>query len=150
MTRNGMINILMADDDHDDCDMVQEAVEKAEIKSRLFTVHDGEQLLHYLRREKDFADVSQYPLPDIILLDLNMPKMDGRDALREIRLNDQHGYIPVVVFSTSREPSDVYELYNLGANSYVMKPDSFEELVDLMGMLYKYWQTVAQLPIKNN
>ena len=104
---------------------------------------DGEELMHYLRREGRFADPDDSSRPDLILLDLNMPKMGGEEALEAIRSDPELKRIPVVVLSTSLEPGDVHRSYNLGANSYITKPESFEGLTAVMKALASYWSEIV-------
>lgn len=138
--------ILMADDDSDDRSFAAEAVHESRTDGRLDFVVDGEDLLSYLRREGRYGVLRDEPLPGLILLDLNMPRMDGREALDEIRNDPSLRHLPVVIFTTSRADEDVIYSYQHGANSYVIKPSSFHEFVQLMRELGKYWFRVVELP----
>ncbi|HYE74466.1 MAG TPA: response regulator [Blastocatellia bacterium] len=140
------ISILMADDDADDCLLIQRALAKSRIASELRRVEDGEELMDYLFQRGKFAAPGAAPRPELILLDLNMPRKDGREALGEIKSNPQLRCIPVVVLTTSRAEEDIYRSYNLGANSYITKPVTFERLVELMDVLGTYWADVVELP----
>ncbi|HEX8202372.1 MAG TPA: response regulator, partial [Isosphaeraceae bacterium] len=106
----------------------------------------GEELLEYLRRQGQFTDASTSPTPGLILLDLNMPRKDGREALREIKSNPALRQIPIIVLSTSKAEEDVYRTYDLGANSFITKPVTFEGLVDVMKSLGRYWFHIVELP----
>lgn len=141
-----MITILMADDDQDDCLLIREAFLENKLRNDLRFVEDGEALMDYLHRRGKYAEVSVAPHPDLILLDLNMPKKDGREALREIRADRRLRHIPVVVLTTSRAPEDIVRSYRGGANSFITKPVTFEALCDLIGNLGKYWLEVVELP----
>lgn len=142
--------ILMADDDPDDRLLVKDALGECEAESKvadqLRFVNDGEDLMDYLLRRGHYADPACSPRPDLILLDLNMPRMDGREALREIRNDVELRNIPVVVFTTSRAETDIKLVYNLGANSFVTKPVSFDALVKTVSLLARYWLGIVELP----
>jgi CheY-like chemotaxis protein len=143
---NRSITILLADDDADDRLMAKEALEESRLNNPLDMVEDGEQLLDYLRRVGNFTHLVDKPLPGLILLDLNMPRMDGREALKEIKSDSQLCRIPIVVLTTSKAEEDVFRTYNLGVNSFITKPVSFNSLVDLMKTLGKYWFEIVTLP----
>jgi CheY-like chemotaxis protein len=140
------IVILMADDDPDDRLLAKEALEESRVLNELYFVEDGEQLLEYLRREGAYADPETSPRPGLILLDLNMPRKDGREALREIKADPDLRRIPVVVMTTSSAEEDVFRSYDSGANSFVTKPVTFEQLVALMRALGNYWIEIVELP----
>ena len=140
------IVILMADDDADDRLLTQEALEESRVINELRFVEDGEQLLAYLRREGPFAHLDQEPLPGLILLDLNMPRKDGREALAEIKTDPQLKRIPVVILTTSKQEEDILRSYDLGAASFITKPVTFEGLVELMKALGRYWIEFVDLP----
>jgi CheY-like chemotaxis protein len=139
------IVILMADDDEEDQMFAQDAFEESGLPHDLRFVDDGEALVTYLNSCIGTPKPNT-PLPDLILLDLNMPKKDGREALREIKANPHLRHIPVVVLTTSSLDSDIYRSYDIGANSYITKPVTFESLVDILNTLGKYWFSVVQLP----
>jgi CheY-like chemotaxis protein len=145
-TADRPITILMADDDADDQLMAREALDEARVKANLVYVQDGEDLLDYLNRRGRYRDPVRSPRPGLILLDLNMPKKDGREALKEIKSDPALRSIPVVVLTTSRADEDVYRTYDLGGNSFVTKPTSFDDLVGIMRTLVKYWFEIAALP----
>jgi len=140
------ITILMADDDDDDRLMTQDALEESRVINNLHMVKDGVELLEYLRREGKYSDASLCPRPGLILLDLNMPRMDGREALNEIKSDPNLKTIPVVILTTSKDETDKIKGYTLGAASYITKPVSFEGLVELMKTLGKYWVEFVELP----
>lgn len=140
------ITILMADDDEDDRLMAKEALEEARLANSLCFVEDGEELIDYLQHRGKYADHCKYPLPGLILLDLNMPRKDGREALREIKEDPALHHIPVVVLTTSSSEEDILRTYDLGVNSYITKPVSFEGLVKLMKVLGQYWFQIVKLP----
>ena len=124
------ISILVADDDPDDRMMIEEAFAENRIANKLVFVEDGEQLLAYLRREGDYADHADEPYPGIILLDLNMPRKDGREALRDLKADPELCRIPIIVLTTSQAEEDIVRTYGLGVSSFVTKPVSFEGLVE--------------------
>ena len=150
MTTKTSIVILMADDDEDDILLTQKALHQGKLLNELYCVQDGEELLDYLFHRGDYADVEKAPRPGVILLDLNMPKKDGREALKEIKANTDLKDIPIVVFTTSKAEEDIYRSYKLGVNSFITKPVTFERLVEVMQMLGKYWFEIVTLPPEEN
>jgi CheY-like chemotaxis protein len=141
------ITILMADDDPDDCLLVKRAFKTSKLCNDLRFVNDGEDLMDYLYRRGKYKEPDQAPRPGLILLDLNMPRKDGREALKEIRADDTLREIPVVVLTTSKDEEDIHRSYNLGANSYIMKPVTFEGLVEVVKSMGKYWFEIVELPV---
>jgi CheY-like chemotaxis protein len=140
------ITILIADDDADDRMMASEALEESRLANDLRFVEDGEELLDYLYHRGRFAAAGESPRPGLILLDLNMPRMDGREALREIKGDPALRSIPVVVLTTSKAEEDIYRTYDLGVNSFITKPVQFDGLVEVMKALGKYWFEIVELP----
>ena len=140
------ITILIADDDADDRMMASEALEESRLANDLRFVEDGEELLDYLYHRGRFAGADDSPRPGLILLDLNMPRKDGREALREIKSDPGLRSIPVVVLTTSKAEEDIYRTYDLGVNSFITKPVLFESLVEVMKTLGKYWFEIVELP----
>ncbi|MCS7091558.1 MAG: response regulator [Verrucomicrobiota bacterium] len=140
------IIILMADDDPDDRELTREAFHESRLANEFHTVEDGEALLDYLHRRGRFAHLNGTPLPGLILLDLNMPRKDGREALRKIKSDPQLRRIPIVVLTTSKAEEDILRSYDLGVNSYVTKPVTFASLVELVRVLGRYWFEVVELP----
>lgn len=138
--------ILMAEDDADDRLLARDAMHESRVLNELYFVEDGVQLLNYLRGEEEFSDRSRYPMPGLILLDLNMPKMDGREALAAIKADPRLRRIPVVILTTSTAEADMVKGYDLGAASYIAKPVTFDALVELMRTLGKYWVEFVELP----
>lgn len=140
------INILMADDDEDDRLLTLDALRESRVLNNLKCVQDGVELLEYLRREGKFSDPETSPRPSLILLDLNMPRKDGREALQEIKADPTLRGIPVVILTTSKEEEDMLRGYDLGCASYITKPVNFEGLVELMKALGRYWIEFVELP----
>jgi CheY-like chemotaxis protein len=141
------ITILVCDDDEDDRMLTQQALEDAHISNNLAFVEDGEQLLDYLYQRGAFAgETGIAPRPGLILLDLNMPKLDGREALKTIKEDPTLRDIPVVVLSTSRLDEDIARSYQLGVNSFITKPVTFTGLVEAMNVLGRYWLEIVELP----
>ena len=140
------INILMADDDEDDRLLTLDALKESRVLNNLFCVEDGVELLEFLRREGKYSDPKDAPRPSLILLDLNMPRKDGREALQEIKADPSLRGIPVVILTTSKEEEDMLKGYDLGCASYITKPVNFEGLVDLMRALGRYWIEFVELP----
>jgi CheY-like chemotaxis protein len=146
MTAKEPIVILMADDDSDDRLLTKRALEASRVVNDLRFVEDGEELMDYLNQRGSYADSETAPRPGLILLDLNMPRKDGREALAEIKKDPVLHRIPIVVMTTSKAEEDVLRSYDLGANSYITKPVTFERLVDLMKTLGTYWIEFVKLP----
>jgi two-component system response regulator len=147
VTRNTVpITILVADDDADDRLMIEEAFEESRVANHVDFVVDGEQLLQYLRREGEFHHLAGRPYPGIILLDLNMPRKDGREALRDMKADPELCRIPIVVLTTSRAEEDILRTYGLGVSSFITKPVTFEALVDALRVICRYWIEIVSLP----
>lgn len=140
--------ILMAEDDSDDRLLAQDALVESGLATDVHFVEDGVELMDYLNRKNKFSQMATAPRPGLIILDLNMPKKDGREALREIRANPDLRKIPVVVFTTSTADTDISRVYELGANSFISKPVAFNSLVDVMKAIGQYWFSVVVLPAK--
>ena len=140
------IVILMADDDPDDRYLAADAMAEARVRNELHFVKDGEELLDYLFHRGAFADPKRYPRPGLILLDLNMPRKDGREALEEIKACDTFRSIPIVVLTTSKAEEDIVRTYNLGVSGYITKPVSFDRLVEVMKVINRYWFEIVELP----
>ena len=126
--------------------LVKDALEESRLKNSIHFVENGEELMDYLHHRGKFADMNEYPTPGLILLDLNMPKKDGREALKEIKADDRLKLIPVVVLTTSKAEEDILRTYDLGVSSFITKPVTFGSLVDVMRTLSKYWFEIVELP----
>jgi two-component system response regulator len=140
------VTILMADDDRDDRQMTQEAFDESRLANDLRFVENGVELMDYLYRRGKYADPASSPRPGLILLDLNMPKKDGREALRELKSDPNLKNIRVVVLTTSQAEEDIVRTYDLGAASYISKPVTFAALVDVIKTMGKYWLEIVELP----
>lgn len=149
MPSNGEpITILMADDDEEDCLLTKEAMSNARLANDMRFVHDGEELLDYLHRRGAYADAaSGAPRPGVILLDLNMPKMDGREALGQIKSDPDLRRIPICVLTTSDAEQDIFRSYDLGVNSFITKPVTFAGLVEVLNAWSRYWFEIVELPL---
>ncbi|MBD0346048.1 MAG: response regulator [Coleofasciculus sp. Co-bin14] len=145
--RRTAITILMADDDDDDCMLAREALAESRLANELHFVHDGEELMDYLYRRGKYAQKSNSPRPGLILLDLNMPKKDGREALQDIKSDPNLRQIPIVVLTTSKTEEDIYRSYDLGANSFIVKPVTFDSLVEVIKTIGRYWFEIVELPL---
>jgi two-component system, response regulator len=142
------LTILVADDDEDDCELIRDALGEPQLAEHMRFVFDGQQLIDYLRHQGRYATApSEAPPPGIILLDLNMPKKDGREALAEIKSDESLRHIPVVVLTTSSDEEDVLRTHDLGASSYITKPVTFNGLIEVMNTWKQYWFSAAELPI---
>jgi two-component system response regulator len=144
--RGKPITILMADDDADDRLMTKEAFEESRLANDLRFVEDGVELMDYLQRRGRYADPADSPRPGLILLDLNMPKKDGREALREIKADPKLRHIRVVILTTSKAEEDILRSYDLSAASYITKPVTFAGLTEVVRTLGKYWLEIVELP----
>jgi CheY-like chemotaxis protein len=145
-TEDKPIIILYADDDPEDRMLVKDAWEESRLANHLHFVEDGEELMDYLHRRGRFAELAGTPLPGMILLDLNMPRKDGREALKEIKSDPRLRLIPVVILTTSKAEEDIYRAYDLGVNSFIIKPVTFQALVDVTLALNRYWFEIVELP----
>ena len=141
--RNGPIEILLVEDNPGDVRLTREALKEGKVYSNLHTVKDGVEAMEFLRRQGKYSGV---PRPDIILLDLNLPKKDGREVLEEIKTDDALKRIPVVVLTTSKAEEDVLRTYNLHANCYVTKPVDLEKFMVVVKTIDVFWLTVVTLP----
>lgn len=139
------VTILMADDDADDRMLAKDAFDENHLNNEIRFVEDGEELMDYLLRRGDYADPETSPRPGIILLDLNMPRKDGREALAEIKADSSLKRIPVVVLTTSKAEEDLFRTYELGVSSYITKPVTFEGLVEVIGTFGQYWFELVEL-----
>jgi CheY-like chemotaxis protein len=142
------ITILIADDDAEDRMMIKEAMHEAHLKNPLTFVEDGEQLMDFLQHRGKYAGQDSSSRPGLILLDLNMPRKDGREALREIKSNPELKDIPVVVLTTSKAEEDIVRTYDLGVNSFISKPVTFDALVTITRDLGRYWFEIVELPMR--
>jgi len=139
------IEILLVEDSKGDVGLIEEVFEDAKIRNNLHVVEDGEEAILYLRGEGQFSGV---PRPDIILLDLNLPKKDGREVLEEIKNDEDLKNIPVVVLTTSKAEGDILKSYNLHANAYVTKPVDFDQFMKVVKSIEDFWLEVVKLPSK--
>jgi CheY-like chemotaxis protein len=140
------ITVLYADDDPEDRMLVKEAWAESRLANELHFVEDGEELMDYLHRRGNYTHLAHTPLPGMILLDLNMPRKDGREALQEIKSDPRLRLIPTVVLTTSKAEEDIFRAYDLGVNSFIVKPVTFQSLVDLTLAFSKYWFEIVELP----
>jgi CheY-like chemotaxis protein len=140
------LTILLADDDEEDRTMTIEALRERRVANEIRCVSDGQELVDYLFRRGSYADAKDAPLPGLILLDLNMPRKDGREALGEMKTDPIIRSIPVVVLTTSRAEEDIVRTYDLGVNSFISKPVTFTGLVQAMDVFSRYWLEIVELP----
>src|SRR5262245_58414702 len=138
--------ILFADDDPDDRMLVCDAFEESHLNCDLRCVEDGEELIDYLRRRGKYTSAQAAPRPALVLLDLNMPRKDGREVIREIKADPALRLIPIVVLTTTQAEEDIWRAYDLGVNSFIIKPVGFETLVEVVSTLGKYWFDTVELP----
>lgn len=143
IAKTRLAEILLVEDNEDDVFLTREAFEAASLRVNLHHVDNGEKCLQFLRKQGPYADV---PTPDLILLDMHMPVMDGHGVLSAIVADDKLHHLPVVVLTTSYEAADILKMYKLRCNSYITKPVNFENFVDTIGKLAGYWLTVVVIP----
>jgi CheY-like chemotaxis protein len=141
-----VITILMAEDDPDDRLLAENALKSQRLANELRFVEDGEELMDYLHRRGKYTDPASAPWPGLILLDLNMPRKDGREALNEIKSDPRLRRVPVVILTTSKAEEDIIRSYDLGANSYITKPVTFEGVANTIRVLGQYWFQIVELP----
>ncbi len=142
------IVILVADDDAEDRMLVKDALDESRLANHVNFVEDGEELMDYLRNKGKYTDKQKYPTPGLILLDLNMPRKDGREAVKEIKSDAALRVIPIVVLTTSKAEEDIIKTYDLGVSSFITKPVTFSSMVEIMKTLGKYWFEIVELPRK--
>ena len=138
--------ILLAEDDPGDQELTRRALAQSRIRNELYIVEDGEEALDYLLRRGRYQDPDSSPKPDLMLLDLNMPKMDGKQLLEQMRADPNLRRIPVVALTTSKQENDIIRTYDLGANSYLVKPVDMDQFVNAIKVLKDYWFQIVVLP----
>jgi CheY-like chemotaxis protein len=143
---NQPIRIVVADDDADDRMMIKDAFEESKLGNPVDFVEDGVELMEYLNRKGKWTHLANQPYPGFILLDLNMPRKDGRTVLKEIKESSELHRIPIVILTTSKAEEDIIRTYNLGVNSFICKPVSFDKLVDIVKTVGHYWIEIVALP----
>lgn len=146
MSSGRPITILVVDDDPDDRMLIEDAFMESKLQNERRYVNDGVELIEYLQHKGQFSDPQEAPRPGVILLDLNMPRMDGREALAAIKADPSLRQIPVIVLTTSKAEEDILRSYNLGVNSFISKPVTFDGLVDVVNVLGSYWLQIVELP----
>jgi CheY-like chemotaxis protein len=143
MTTGRVLSVLLVDDDEGDLLMIQEALDSGTAAHEIHVAHDGQEALDFLRRQGRFGDA---PRPDLVLLDLNMPRMDGRQVLAAVKVDQELRKIPIVVLTTSRAPADIASSYDLHANAYVTKPMSLDDLTAVVKGIDDFFGGIADLP----
>ncbi len=146
MKKYKSVTILMAEDDPDDRLLITDALRESKFGNGIYFVEDGLELLDYLYQRNQYEDKKQAPRPGLILLDLNMPRMDGREALEEIKANPNLRRIPVVVLTTSQAEEDIVKTYDLGVGGFITKPMTFDGLVKVVKSIGRYWLHIVELP----
>lgn len=138
--------ILLVEDNPADQEITRRALENAKVHNELYIANDGVEALHYLRRQGKFADINESPRPDIILLDIDMPRMDGKQLLQVIKTDNDFKAIPVVMLTTSDHERDILETYHLGANAYITKPMELEKFIGVIKDFENFWLVLVNLP----
>lgn len=146
MSHHNSGTILLADEDLDDCLMIRDAMQEAGVTHELLVVHNGEEALDFLHHRGAFTDIVKYPVPALLLLDLKMPKLDGRETLALIKADPALKRLPVIVLTTSHADSDIETCYALGANSYISKPVTYDALIQVMRTIKAFWLQTVTLP----
>ena len=146
MAHRKPVTILMADDDADDRKLTREAFDESKLANDLRHVEDGVEVFDYLNRRGKFADPASSPWPSLLLLDLNMPRMDGREVLRELKADPRYAGIRAIVMTTSKSEADINSSYLLNAASYITKPVTFDALVEVVKTFGRYWLEIVELP----
>lgn len=146
MHDKNLIHIVMADDDEDDILLTEKAFQQNRLLNKFSKVRNGEELLDFLHNRGMYQDTEAYPRPGLILLDLNMPKKDGRETLREIKADEKFKDIPIVIFTTSKAEEDIYRSYKMGVNSFITKPVTFDKLIEVIRVVGEYWLEIVELP----
>jgi CheY-like chemotaxis protein len=146
VTDNNQTTILLVEDDQNDVMLIKRSFSKARIINPITCVENGEQAIAYLKGEGAYADRQQFPLPFMLLLDLKLPRLSGHEVIKWLRQQPLLKRLPVVVLSSSRQPEDINRAYELGANSYLVKPVVFEEFATLMRQLQMYWLMLSEHP----
>ena len=147
MISNRPIKLLLVEDDRGDSDLIEEAFEDSTYPVKISLVRDGIQAIAYLQRKDEYANAS---LPDLILLDLNLPRMGGQEVLKTIKSDDNFKHIPVIILTTSDSQEEILMAYNLGANCYLCKPLGLQEFMELIRTIENYWFTVVKLPFSEH
>jgi CheY-like chemotaxis protein len=140
------ITIVVADDDEEDRMLTSLALKRSRLINEVYFCNDGVDLLDYLNRSGRWSQPGDAPRPGVILLDLNMPRMDGREALSKIKADPELRTIPTVVLTSSKAEEDIVSSYDLGVNSFITKPVTFTQLVDVLGIWSEYWFQIVELP----
>ena len=140
---------LLVEDNPADQQLTIRAFKKGKVNTNLQIANDGQEAMDYLNRVGKYADKKEYPWPDLILLDINMPRKDGKQVLREIKENKEFKTIPIVMLTTSDQEKDILEAYELGVNSYISKPVRINEFIDVINKLEEFWFNLSLLPTKN-
>jgi chemotaxis family two-component system response regulator Rcp1 len=145
LSQSKPIEILLVEDSPSDAALTIEALKAGKIANRLSHVEDGVDAMDFLRRRGKYADAAR---PDLIMLDLNLPRMDGRDVLAEIKNDPDLKIIPIIVLTTSRSDKDILKSYELNANCYITKPVDFDHFIEVVKSIENFWLTVVTLPVK--
>jgi len=137
------IDILLVEDNPGDARLAKEALKDSKLKNNLFIVNDGEEAMKFLKKENPYEDVTR---PDLILLDLNLPKKDGREVLKEIKTDENLKRIPVVILTMSKAEEDIFQTYNLHANCFITKPIDLDQFIKVVQSIENFWLTIVKLP----
>ncbi|GBE06538.1 MAG TPA: response regulator [Nitrospirae bacterium] len=142
------IDILLVEDNPTDVEIIKEAFSVGKVKNNLYCVRDGQEALDFMYHENEFSDASKAPRPDLILLDLNMPRVNGTEVLEKIKKDKELLKIPIIILTSSDRDRDVCESYNLGANSFITKPVGFPRFIEVVTSIQDYWLVITKIPRK--
>ena len=142
------IDILLVEDNPTDVEIIKEAFSVGKVKNNLYCVRDGQEALDFMYHENEFSDASKAPRPDLILLDLNMPRVNGTEVLEKIKKDKELLKIPIIILTSSDRDRDVCESYNLGANSFITKPVGFPRFIEVVTSIQDYWLVITKIPHK--
>ncbi len=144
------LNLLLVEDSEADVKIAQRTFNNAKLKNNVFVVCDGQECLDFVRHQGAYQDAAKYPRPDMILLDINMPRVDGFAVLQSLKADKEYGSIPIIVLSASKNQHDIIQAYSSGANSFIQKPVTYEEFVSLIDCFNQYWHVWNKLPARRN
>jgi len=144
------IDILLVEDNEADIKITLRAFEKAKLKHNVFVVRDGQEALDFVRQQGKFQEKDKFPKPDLILLDIKLPKVDGFGVLKELKSDLNYNYIPIIMLTSSRDEEDVMRSYRGGAASFIPKPVKYEDFLKVVDIINSYWNTISKLPNMNS
>jgi CheY-like chemotaxis protein len=143
------MDILLVEDNEADVKITLRAFDKAKLRHKVYVARDGQEALDFVRNQGDFQDKDKFPTPDLILLDIKMPKVDGFGVLKDLKSDLNYGHIPIIMLTSSKDEEDIMRSYKSGASSFIPKPVKYEDFVKVVDIINSYWNTVSKLPNSN-